>query len=259
MNKALAKLNRDEVLWKAKNGQALNLLELSLVSGYSYEQWSSWKYRGLPLVQGKIPVQKAMEWVMSEEMIPETQTSRVYELCHQMSAVLFEIWLALNPRKKPAAQRKDIRQKIDEIRSEYSTLRRQMVTPVRKAGPAPVPDPAPEPEDSAPAPQPTTAPIAPSPFDKEIEEALNKARADMTLSLRELALALGYSYLTILKWKKDGLPLIDSRITKGEALAWRRKHLGHETYLIENQIPASLRQPPPVIEPRRWPRRRFSR
>lgn len=64
-------------MWKAKNGLVLKLLELSLVSGYSYAQWSSWKYRGLPLIQGKITLKRAMDWVPSKEMAPETRISQV--------------------------------------------------------------------------------------------------------------------------------------------------------------------------------------
>lgn len=250
MNKALAKLNREEVMWKAKNAQALNLLELSLVSGYSYAQWSSWKYRGLPLVQGKISIQKALEWVMSEEMVPETQTAQLYDLCHKMAAVLFDIWIELNFKKNNAALRKEIGQKVDEIRSEYGRLKRRMVTPSKPAGPAPTRDPKQAGSEPI-SPKSTPSAGTPSPFKKDVEVALQKAQAGMALNLRELARALGYSYSVILQWKRDGLPLMDGRVTKNEALAWRKIHLGQKTYSIEPRTPAVFQPPSP--EPSRRP------
>jgi hypothetical protein len=258
MNKALARLNRDEVMWKAKNGLVLNLLELSLVSGYSYAQWSSWKFRGLPLVQGKISIQNALEWVMSEEMVPETQTAQLYDLCHKMAAVLFDIWIELNFKKNNATLRKEIDQKIDEIRSEYGQLKRRMVAPSKPAGPAPAPDPEPAVIEPAPTSAKSTPSAGtPSPFKKDVESALQKAQAGMALNLRELARALGYSYSVILQWKRDGLPLMDGRVTKNEALAWRKIHLGQATYSLEPRTPAVFQPPPP--EPPRWPfRRKFN-
>ena len=63
MDKQLSTQDRDEVMWKAQNGLALSLKELSVASGYGYSQWRSWKMQGLPLIAGKIPLKKAVEWV----------------------------------------------------------------------------------------------------------------------------------------------------------------------------------------------------
>ncbi len=60
--------NVDHVLWKAKQGMALNLSELSIASGYNYEQWKRWKARGLPLIAGKLPLKPAIRWVKRYEV-----------------------------------------------------------------------------------------------------------------------------------------------------------------------------------------------
>jgi hypothetical protein len=50
-----------------------------------------------------------------------------------------------------------------------------------------------------------------------------RAKLGFPLSMRELALASGHCYAVVKRWKRDGLPLLDKRITLQDALAWRRK------------------------------------
>lgn len=57
--KQLSKQEKEEIIWKAQNGLALNLSELSVVLGYSYRTLGQWKSDGLPLVDGKLPVKEA--------------------------------------------------------------------------------------------------------------------------------------------------------------------------------------------------------
>ena len=75
-DKQLSKKDREEVMWKAKNGLALTLKELSVVSGYGYSQWRSWKAQGLPLIAGKIPLKKAIEWVERWAQAGQSQVPR---------------------------------------------------------------------------------------------------------------------------------------------------------------------------------------
>jgi len=110
-------------------------------------------------------------------------------------AVLFDIWIELNLKKGDATLRKEVCQKVDEIRSEYGDLRKRMAGPARRVDPAPTPDTKPTEPEASLYPPPSTSPAGvQSPFKKDIEEALHKAQAGMTLNLRELARALGYSY-----------------------------------------------------------------
>jgi hypothetical protein len=54
------------------------------------------------------------------------------------------------------------------------------------------------------------------------EEIIAKARQGLCLNLKELAVASGYGYPTVLGWKPDGLPLVCGKITLREALNWVR-------------------------------------
>ena len=47
----------------------------------------------------------------------------------------------------------------------------------------------------------------------------------MALNMTELSIVTGWGESTIRKWKQEGLPLIDGRITKEDAIAWRRAYL----------------------------------
>jgi len=76
MDKQLSTQDRDEVMWKAQNGLALSLKELSVASGYGYSQWRSWKVQGLPLIAGKIPLKKAVEWVENWAQADQSQAPR---------------------------------------------------------------------------------------------------------------------------------------------------------------------------------------
>ena len=64
------------------------------------------------------------------------------------------------------------------------------------------------------------------------------------LRLWELAAVSGYSYKTVLKWKREGLPMLDGKINKAEALKWRAEFVKAnplpETE-VSRLIPASLR------------------
>lgn len=62
-DKQLINIDRNETIWKAKNGLALRLKELAVASGYSYSQWRIWKAQGLPLIAGRIPLKKAQDWI----------------------------------------------------------------------------------------------------------------------------------------------------------------------------------------------------
>jgi hypothetical protein len=65
----------------------------------------------------------------------------------------------------------------------------------------------------------------------------NAARG-MALNMTELAIATGYGESTIRKWKAEGLPLVSGRITKADALEWRRgyevrrRELPRENYTV---------------------------
>ena len=56
------------------------------------------------------------------------------------------------------------------------------------------------------------------------EEILARAREGLALNLKELAVATGYGYSTVRGWHYNGMPLLDGKITRTEALAWRRKY-----------------------------------
>jgi hypothetical protein len=73
MDKQLSTQDRDEVMWKAQNGLALSLKELSVASGYGYSHWRAWKAQGLPLIAGKIPLKKAVEWVEQWAQVGQSQ------------------------------------------------------------------------------------------------------------------------------------------------------------------------------------------
>lgn len=73
-------------------------------------------------------------------------------------------------------------------------------------------------------------------------------RADLgeALFLWELAVVTGYSYEKISEWRRDGLPLVDGKITKTEAVEWRKafvrsapSQLREDS--IEHLVPAILR------------------
>jgi len=56
------------------------------------------------------------------------------------------------------------------------------------------------------------------------QEIITRAREGMALNLKELAIATGYGYSTVRCWHTNGMPLLDGKITRSEALAWRRKY-----------------------------------
>ena len=61
--------NVEHLLWKAKQGMALNLSELSIASGYSYSTWKRWHARGLPLVAGRISLSEGMKWARKHQVL----------------------------------------------------------------------------------------------------------------------------------------------------------------------------------------------
>jgi hypothetical protein len=40
------------------------------------------------------------------------------------------------------------------------------------------------------------------------------------LNLKQLSIVTGFCYSTVHKWRREGLPLIDGKITLADALAW---------------------------------------
>ena len=84
-DKQLAALDPERVLWKAKNGLALNLKELTLATGYGYTHWRTWKARGLPLIAGKIPLKKALDWLDKHHAAAEGE-SATPDLSHLLRA-----------------------------------------------------------------------------------------------------------------------------------------------------------------------------
>jgi hypothetical protein len=74
-------------------------------------------------------------------------------------------------------------------------------------------------------------------------------RADLgeALLLWELAVVTGYTYLKVLEWNRDGLPLMDGKIPKRDAIAWRKKDLakkkneGVPESDVSHLVPAVLR------------------
>ena len=55
-------------------------------------------------------------------------------------------------------------------------------------------------------------------------EILARAREGLALNLKELSVAAGYGYSTVRGWHYNGMPLLDGKITRSEALAWRKKY-----------------------------------
>ena len=83
--------------------------------------------------------------------------------------------------------------------------------------------------------------------DKQLSD-LNRATvmalvdAGFPLSLRELAVATGYSYTSVRGWKGMGLPILSGRVSWEDFLAWKRIKLG-----LESSRPAAANPQPPVI------------
>ena len=72
------------------------------------------------------------------------------------------------------------------------------------------------------------------------DEILSRAREGLALNLKELAIATGYGYSTVRNWHSNGMPLLDGKITRSEALAWRKKY--------ERSKPQESRFLPPSLE-----------
>ncbi len=60
------------------------------------------------------------------------------------------------------------------------------------------------------------------PLGEDVEKIFYKAQLGAALNLRELAVALGYSYPIMRKWRRDGMPMMDGKITRAEAWTWRK-------------------------------------
>jgi hypothetical protein len=58
---------------------------------------------------------------------------------------------------------------------------------------------------------------------EEKDAVLKKAKDGLALKLWELAIASGYSYNQIRIWKRQGLPLLDGKITLADAIKWRKE------------------------------------
>lgn len=56
------------------------------------------------------------------------------------------------------------------------------------------------------------------------DEIIVRARMGLALNLQELAIATGYGYSTVRGWHDNGMPLLDGKITRKEALGWRRRY-----------------------------------
>jgi len=64
--------------------------------------------------------------------------------------------------------------------------------------------------------------------DAERRDIQRRGHDGEALFLWELAVFLGYGYSTILKWKREGLPLVDGKIPAKEAWAWRKRFVQAE-------------------------------
>ena len=71
-------------------------------------------------------------------------------------------------------------------------------------------------------------------------EILARAREGLALNLKELAIATGYGYSTVRGWHYNGMPLLDGKTTRSEALAWRKKY--------EKTKPLESRSLSPILE-----------
>lgn len=82
-----SKKEQEELVWKAKNGLALNLRELAVVLGYSYRTLCQWKVDGLPLVDGKLPSSEAWAW-RKKHLAAQEQSPRASSVEHLIPAAL---------------------------------------------------------------------------------------------------------------------------------------------------------------------------
>lgn len=85
-DKRLSNVDRDEVMWKAKNGLALTLKELAIATGYGYSQWCTWKAQGLPLLAKKITLRKALAWLEGLALETSEDQSQAPHLLHLQAA-----------------------------------------------------------------------------------------------------------------------------------------------------------------------------
>jgi len=54
------------------------------------------------------------------------------------------------------------------------------------------------------------------------EEIHRRAKLGAFLNLKQFSIVTGFCYSTVHKWRREGLPLIDGKITLADALAWLR-------------------------------------
>lgn len=75
------------------------------------------------------------------------------------------------------------------------------------------------------------------------DEILSRAREGLALNLKELAVATGYGYSTVRGWHSNGMPLLDGKITRSEALAWRKKYERSRPLELQSDHSTVLRHP----------------
>lgn len=75
------------------------------------------------------------------------------------------------------------------------------------------------------------------------DEVRQRAREGLALNLQELAIATGYGYSTVRRWHDNGMPLLDGRITRSDALAWRKRFERLKPLELQSQIPTVSHHP----------------
>jgi hypothetical protein len=75
------------------------------------------------------------------------------------------------------------------------------------------------------------------------EEIMIRARGGMALNLKELAVATGYGYSTVRGWHLNGMPLLDGKITRKEALTWRKEYEKSKPVESLSESPTVLHHP----------------
>ncbi len=154
-------------------------------------------------------------------MAPGGRTAAAFDLCDKMYGALFSIWLDIQFKNAKPREREKTTRAINEIMAEYRRFHSELKTPRPLGSKDSVFDPPPQEAARAPTPRPTPQKHK-SPFTKLEEKTLCKAIAGMALNLRELSTALGYSQATMGQWKRAGMPLVDWKITRHDALVWRK-------------------------------------
>jgi len=78
---------------------------------------------------------------------------------------------------------------------------------------------------------------------KDNDAIMASARQGLALNLKELAIATGYGYSTVRVWHKNGTPPLDGKITRREAIAWRKSYEKSRPVELPHKTNAIFRHP----------------